>query len=276
MFKITFKKIQFIIIRILETYPQINLLILNNLAYFKFFLPHDKDYLGLKLIFRRYDNLNSFLDIGANVGASSLSFIKMGFYNKMYLFEPNFHLYKNYLKKIKKNHHNLFIYNCALGSKNKSLTFFLPYIGKIFIHYFSSFNKKYIINSCSNTFPNKKIILKKKIVEVKKFDDLKIKDVIDFIKLDSEGYDLEIIKGLKKTISKFKPTLLIEYNVDLYLKIVKKLNKYHQFYYDIKKNSLVQINNSNFKKLDRFGHKDLLSIRNVYFIHKDKLGLINC
>ena len=102
MFKITFKKIQFIIIRILETYPQINLLILNNLAYFKFFLPHDKDYLGLKLIFRRYDNLNSFLDIGANVGASSLSFVKMGFYNKMYLFEPNFHLYKNYLKKIKK------------------------------------------------------------------------------------------------------------------------------------------------------------------------------
>ena len=110
----------------------------------------------------------------------------------------------------------------------------------------------------------------------KKFDDLKIKDVIDFIKLDSEGYDLEIIKGLKKTINKFKPALLIEYNAELYLKIVKKLNKYFQFYYDIKKNSLVQINISNFKKLDRFGHKDLLSIRNVYFIHKDKLGMLNC
>ena len=200
----------------------------------------------------------------------------MGFYNKMYLFEPNFNLYKNYLKKIKKKHHNLKIYNYALGSKNKSLIFFLTYIEKIFIHYFSSFDKKYIINSCSNTFPNKKIILKKKIVKVKKFDDLKIKDVIDFIKLDSEGYDLEIIKGLKKTINKFKPVLLIEYNVDLHLKIVKKLNKYCQFYYDTKKNFLVQINNSNFKKLDRFGHKDLLSIRNVYFIHKDKLGMLNC
>ena len=276
MFKIIFIKIQYIIIRIIEAYPQINLLILNNLTYFKFFLPHDKDYLGLKLIFKKNYNLNSFLDIGANVGASALSFIKMGFYNKMYLFEPNFNLYKNYLKKIKKKHHNLKIYNYALGSKNKSLIFFLPYIEKIFIHYFSSFNKKYIINSCSNTFPNKKIILKKKIVKVKKFDDLKIKDVIDFVKIDSEGYDLEIIKGLNKTLNKFKPALLIEYNEDLYLKIVKKLNKYCQFYYDIKKNSLVQINNSNFKKLDRFGHKDLLSIRNVYFIHKDKMGLLNC
>jgi FkbM family methyltransferase len=276
MFKIIFIKIQYIIIRIIEAYPQINLLILNNLIYFKFFLPHDKDYLGLKLIFKKNYNLNSFLDIGANVGASALSFIKMGFYNKMYLFEPNFNLYNNYLKKIKKKHHNLKIYNYALGSKNKSLIFFLPYIEKIFIHYFSSFNKKYIINSCSNTFPNKKIILKKKIVKVKKFDDLKIKDVIDFIKIDSEGYDLEIIKGLNKTLNKFKPALLIEYNKDLYLKIVKKLNKYCQFYYNIKKNSLVQINNSNFKKLDRFGHKDLLSIRNVYFIHKDKMGLLNC
>jgi FkbM family methyltransferase len=276
MFKIIFIRIQFIIIRILEAYPQINLLILNNLTYFKFFLPHDKDYLGLKLIFKRNYNLNSFLDIGANVGASALSFIKMGFYNKIYLFEPNFQLYNNYLKKIKKKYNNLTIYNYALGSKNKSLIFFLPYIGETFIHYFSSFDKKYIINSCSNTFPNKKIILKKKIIKVKKFDDLKIKDVIDFIKIDSEGYDLEIIKGLQKTISKFNPTLLIEYNVNLYLKIVKKLNKYRQFYYDIKKNSLVQINNSNFKKLDRFGHRDLLSIRNVYFIHKDKLGMLNC
>lgn len=276
MFKIIFIRIQFIIIRILEVYPQINLLILNNLTYFKFFLPHDKDYLGLKLIFKRNYNLNSFLDIGANVGASALSFIKMGFYNKIYLFEPNFQLYNNYLKKIKKKYNNLTIYNYALGSKNKSLIFFLPYIGETFIHYFSSFDKKYIINSCSNTFPNKKIILKKKIIKVKKFDDLKIKDVIDFIKIDSEGYDLEIIKGLQKTISKFNPTLLIEYNLNLYLKIVKKLNKYRQFYYDIKKNSLVQINNSNFKKLDRFGHKDLLSIRNVYFIHKDKLGMLNC
>lgn len=79
-----------------------------------------------------------------------------------------------------------------------------------------------------------------------------------------------------KTINKFKPALLIEYNAELYLKIVKKLKKYFQFYYDIKKNSLVQINISNFKKLDRFGHKDLLSIRNVYFIHKDKLGMLNC
>lgn len=276
MFKIIFKKIQFITIRILERYPQINLFILNNLIYFRFFLPHDKDYFGLKLIFNRSGNLNCFLDIGANVGTSALGFIKMGFSNKIYLFEPNYYLYKKYLKKIEKKNHNITVYNYALGSKNRSLIFFLPFIDKIFIHYFSSFDKQYIINSCSNTFPDKEIILKKKIIKVKKFDDLKIKDVIDFIKLDSEGYDFEIIKGLKKTINKFKPVILVEYNAELYLKIVNRLKEYSQFYYDLKKNSLEPINNYNFKKLDRFGHKDLLSIRNVYFIHKDKLGMLNC
>jgi hypothetical protein len=59
------------------------------------------------------------------------------------------------------------------------------------------------MNSCLNTFPNKQITLKKKIIKLKKFDDLKIKDAIVFIKIDSEGHDLEVIKSLKKTINKF-------------------------------------------------------------------------
>jgi hypothetical protein len=65
MFKII-KKIQFSIIRILEKYPQFNLFILNNIIYFKFFLPHEKDYYGIKLIFKETKNLNAFLDVGAN------------------------------------------------------------------------------------------------------------------------------------------------------------------------------------------------------------------
>jgi FkbM family methyltransferase len=275
MFKII-KKIQFSIIRILEKYPQFNLFILNNIIYFKFFLPHEKDYYGIKLIFKETKNLNAFLDVGANVGTSTLGFIRMGFENRMYLFEPNYFLCKKYLRKIEKKYCNIFVYNYALGSKNKSLAFYLPYIEKIFLHYFSSFNKKYVMNSCLNTFPNQQITLKKKIIKLKKFDDLKIKDAIDFIKIDSEGHDLEVIKGLKKTINRFKPAFLIEYNADLYLKIVNRLNKYSQFYYDLKKNSLVEINNYNLKILCRFGHRDRLSIRNVFFIHKDKLRSLNC
>ena len=35
---------------------------------------------------------------------------------------------------------------------------------------------------------------------------------IDFIKIDVEGYELDVLVGGKETINKFKPTMLIEIN----------------------------------------------------------------
>ena len=71
------KKIQYIIIRIIESYPSINTIILNNINYFKLFLPHDKDYLGLKILFAKKKIFNGiFVDVGGNTGSSILSFSK--------------------------------------------------------------------------------------------------------------------------------------------------------------------------------------------------------
>ncbi len=269
------KKYLFKIIRKLEKYPEFILFILNNISYFKFLLPHDKDYYGMKLIFKK-KNLNSFLDIGANTGTSTLGFLKMGFCNKIYLFEPNFFLFERYLKKIKKNHANIDIYNLALGSKNSKLNFYMPFIDNVFIHYFSSFSKSYVKNSCLKTFPNKKISIKRKIINVKKFDDLGIVSKIDFIKIDTEGHDLEVIKGMKKTIKKFKPVLLIEFNKNIFQRTINILQDYSQYFYNLEKNSLIKIKNSNMYNLDRFGHKNSLSSRNIYFIHKSKRKMILC
>ena len=85
-------------------------------------MPHDKDYYGIKKIFS--NNVNSFLDIGANTGTSTLAFRRMGFTNKIHLFEPNYFLFKKFLKKMKKKDSNIFIHNLALGSKNNKLNFF--------------------------------------------------------------------------------------------------------------------------------------------------------
>ena len=268
------KKVMFIIIRKLEKYPEFILLILNNISHFKIFLPHDKDYYGMKLIFKKKNNL--FLDIGANTGTSTLGFLKMGFVNKICLFEPNYYLFDRFLKKIENKHSNVSVYNLALGSNNKKLTFYMPFINNIFIHYFSSFNKKYVKNSCLNTFPNKKINIKKKIINVIKFDDVGIKSKIDFVKIDTEGYDLEVIKGMKETIKKNKPTFLVEYNENIHKKILNILKDYSQYFYNLEKNSLNKINNNNVKNLDRFGHKNSLSTRNIFLIHKTKRKMIKC
>lgn len=51
------KKILYKIIRKLEKLPVVILFFLNNISKFKFFLPHEKDYLGLKIIFKKKKKL---------------------------------------------------------------------------------------------------------------------------------------------------------------------------------------------------------------------------
>lgn len=99
---------------------------------------------------------------------------------------------------------------------------------------------------------------------------MSIRDKIDFVKIDTEGYDLQVLKGMKKTIKKYKPVFLIEYNKLLYSKIVKELKNYFQYYYNLEKNLLIKIKKIDPINFDRFGHLNSLSIRNIYFIHKDK------
>jgi hypothetical protein len=113
--KFFYRKIKYIIIRKIESYPYLNLLILNNLRFFKFLLPHDKDFLGMKLILNKSSS-DLFLDIGANIGASTMSIRSMGFNQRIYLFEPNYYLFKKYLTSLNKIYKNIKIFNFALGN----------------------------------------------------------------------------------------------------------------------------------------------------------------
>ena len=69
-----------------------------------------------------------------------------------------------------------------------------------------------------------KIKIKKKKIVCKKFDDLGLNVVPHFIKIDTEGHDHYILKGLTKTIKKHSPIFLIEYNKE-YFNNIKKLLK---------------------------------------------------
>ena len=51
---------------------------------------------------------------------------------------------------------------------------------------------------------------KKVSIKMKKLDDIKIENTIGFIKIDVEGHELEVIKGAKNHIDKYKPVLLVE------------------------------------------------------------------
>jgi len=97
------------VIKRIEKLPLLQILIYNNLNYFKFLFPHEKDYYALKILFKENEK-RIFADIGGNIGLSTIGFRKLGFKkNKIFIFEPDKNLIKNYLNKIKKNINAIFM-----------------------------------------------------------------------------------------------------------------------------------------------------------------------
>ncbi len=261
--------IKYKLVRLIESNPSFNLLIYNNIKYLKFLLPHEKDYLGMRKLCQ--NSLNKvIIDIGANLGISSMGFRQMGFKNRIYIFEPNPIIFKKYLIEIKKNYKNIILLNLALGDTNKRKNFFIPYYKNEAIHYFGSFDKKYIDNSIKMTFPKvrSEIKFKKKIIDIRKFDSLDLKIKPHFIKIDVEGFDFYVLKGLSKTIKKHKPILLIEYNKENFKQINNFLKNYEKYIYDIKLDKLIKLKKKFQNRISRSSKTNLLSNRNIYFVPK--------
>ncbi len=242
------------LVKVIEKIPFLQLFIYNNLTNFKFLLPHDKDYYALKILFESNEK-RSFLDIGGNNGLSSIGFRQLGFTkNKILIFEPDPHLIKKYLKKIKKKFTNIFIYPFGLSSKNKTQYIYQAfYKGKHF-HFNNSFDKSYIKAKLKNNYPiiHKQFILKTKRLKLKNFDKLNLKDKVCFIKIDVEGFDHLVILGMKKLIKKFFPVFLIEYNHSNFHRLYNILYKnYYCYRYLFDKNKLLKINMKSINKLKK-------------------------
>ena len=104
---------------------------------------------------------------------------------------------------------------------------------------------------------------------LKKFDKLNLKCKPKFIKIDVEGFDYEVLMGMKKSINKHEPIILVEFNKSNFFKIKRLLKKYDAWVYFYKKNEF-----KIFKKsmidivISRTNRTNLMSIRNIFFIPK--------
>ena len=73
-----FLKIKYQIVKFIESIPLLQIFVYNNLNNFKFLFPHDKDYLALKILFKKNER-RDFIDIGGNIGLSTIGFRELGF-----------------------------------------------------------------------------------------------------------------------------------------------------------------------------------------------------
>jgi len=141
------------------------------------------------------------------------------------------------------------------------------------MHFLSSFSKNYLLNVINQVYRYFKFFFKIKtqVLTLRKFDDLKLNVKPCFIKIDVEGYDHKVIKGMVQTIKKYKPLILVELNKENFFQINKILKKNYQPYLFIfNKKKFKKINNKTIKNISKKFKRDFnFSLpRNVFFVPK--------
>ena len=181
------------------------------------------------------DKINVFFDIGAHHGETTIDLLKYFKIKSAYLFEPNKKNFSILKKKFNDQNKiiNLNLLNFALGNKNK-----VSYINEVFDSSSSTINK---INKSTKYFKRKKKILKifnsqskiaKSKIEIKKASHYIINNSIqkiDFIKLDTEGYEFIILNDLKHFLKNIK-LVLLEHHYDLMITKSYKFSDLHSLF----------------------------------------------
>ena len=158
------------------------------------------DYEALRYIKQNYLKEGAvILDIGSNIGNHVIFWLKICNAKTVYCFEPIKDIYDVLCKNIKVNHleNDTKLFNCAVG---QSAGF-----GEI-----KSFNAK---NTGSTEIKESEA----GDIKIISIDSLDFEDNVDFIKIDVEGFEYDVLKGCVETLRRHKPIVYIEsrYNFSL-------------------------------------------------------------
>ncbi len=223
---------------------------------------YDSDFKIIKILEKNnfFDKNKLILDIGANDGMSYNIIRKFSKYSKIISFEPDEYNYKNLKKKEMRDK----FFKCkkiGLSNLKKVQSFFIPFYKDYPISQMAGINKLGVKNRLKNSLYEKnllkKIFFKKMKIRTDKLDNLKYSP--SFIKIDIEGHEYECIQGSLKTIKKFKPIIMVEYDKKICNKIftlIKKF-KYEKFIYNKNEKNIEKYNNQKIFNLFFINEKDL-------------------
>jgi FkbM family methyltransferase len=186
---------------------QLNKNVLNKRVFKQEILDlHIREFM-LGQTFRYMDKQHSAIDVGGATGMYASYFAR--FAKNVHSFEAVTPVY-NQLEKVKKLYPNIITYNKAVSKENGTADFYVD-------------DKRLSNSSFQNLVNGQKIT-----VPTITLDSLGFSDV-NFIKIDVEGCELDVLYGAKKLIEDYKPTCMVE--------VYEKFNKYSiettfEFFYD--------------------------------------------
>jgi len=193
----------------------------------RFFMPsYEIEYKYLFLIIEpRQRAIGLALDIGANVGQSSYAFRRMFPHAELHAFEPNPVIFQTLVKNLKK--YQIELHNVGLGQQKNIGQIYIPEYKNILFTGLASCNRvqaeKHIqkLNVFKFHSSNFGILQQNILIESGDFFELSP----DLIKIDVEGFEIEVLQGLTHTIEAFKPLILVECS-DTHDQVSELLSKY--------------------------------------------------
>ena len=195
---------------------------------------------------KKYHKFEYLFDVGAHKGETINLFIKYFEVEKIYSFEPSldsFNKLRTNVKKLLKNkkYTKIFLENSALGNEEREIR-----LKQMEESSSSTINE---INTNSKYFKRKSLLLYKNenknfyseiIVQQKKLSNFLEKNnipKIDFLKIDTEGYELNVLLGLENHLKKIS---LIMFEHHYHNMLIKKY-KFSDIHELLIKNNFKQI-----------------------------------
>jgi FkbM family methyltransferase len=179
---------------------------------FAFLLPHDASYRGVQHLGLPARGL--ILDVGANDGISALSFRKLLPGNPIFSVEINRH-HESALQRLKSRMHDFDYVLVGAGDAQEKLHLFTPVYHGILLHTFAGVDSIDVRSVLTDTFGKKvcdRCVLLEDDALVQPLDNLNLDPA--FIKIDVEGMGNAVLRGLRRTIERSRPAIMIEVGPD--------------------------------------------------------------
>lgn len=151
-----------------------------------------------------------FCDVGANEGLYTIYLARKC--KQVHAWEPN-PMTASMLEASVNKFHNVVVHKEALGDKQEVLPFYLHRI---------SGSDSLVYQDGDSTGRAIK-------VPVRPLDSYEIQGKIGLIKIDTEGFEVPVVKGALKTIQQHKPRLIIEIHTKKHINEIKRMLPYYRW-----------------------------------------------
>ncbi len=207
-------RLSFVVPQLLRYNPYTGFIGRRLFQYIPFLLPHDKSYYGFRHLVHEGDGL--FLDVGANDGISAVGFRHVHSDYRILSIEPNL-CHERALRKLKRRLKRFDYLLLGAGNSHQQMTLYIPIYNGVPIYTAASLRRDFVKQTMEEQHlpghKDKSIVIVEHRVDIVPLDELNI--IPDIIKIDTEGFDYEVLLGLVKTIETYRPPIMIEYNPHL-------------------------------------------------------------